>query len=363
MITEYVDCAELKRLIEDKKLKTSPLRFYLRRKGIIITASNAENFAEQFYTIFLGCGEIEELRELIINDGNYEKSLMLKIEIKNLGDDENITDVIADEINRLRTTKMDDFSVDSCVLEGDTVQIKFSYTRRLPGRNKLIEDEKRYLQMNIRKTAKKQAIVDIRQQSSIDSSSAIHFLEKITSANTELGLKHINLEMLTDKHKIDFFDKIAAFNFNAWHLDTITGITVKRGSLDDSENADFEVKEEIEGADEAEAATLTGISQAILNGKGLRSNEFVQNSLRQGYYISAMKYRYEFKADPAAFIITLGFKGSDVKIEIEKTYYEEDEKLYIQPMLHTEQNEIILEFQKAVAETFDKLLKEQQHKS
>ena len=36
MITEYVDCTELKRLIEDKKLKPATLKYYLRRKGIIV---------------------------------------------------------------------------------------------------------------------------------------------------------------------------------------------------------------------------------------------------------------------------------------------------------------------------------------
>ena len=32
MVTEYVDCSELKRLIVDKKLKPSTLKYYLRKK-------------------------------------------------------------------------------------------------------------------------------------------------------------------------------------------------------------------------------------------------------------------------------------------------------------------------------------------
>ena len=75
-------------------------------------------------------------------------------------------------------------------------------------------------------------------------------------------------------------------------VETITGITVKRGSMDDSEDVDEWVDSETDGTDAADAATLTGITQAVLNGKGLRSNEFVQNSLKQDYYIAAMKYRY-----------------------------------------------------------------------
>ena len=67
MVTEYVDCTELKRLIEDRKLKTSALRHYLRKKGILITASNVDDFAEQIYTIMLGCGEIEIQTEITKN--------------------------------------------------------------------------------------------------------------------------------------------------------------------------------------------------------------------------------------------------------------------------------------------------------
>lgn len=65
MLTEYVDCTELKRLIEDKKIKTATLKYYLRQKGIVFTANNAEEFAEQIFTIFLGAGEMEEYNGLI----------------------------------------------------------------------------------------------------------------------------------------------------------------------------------------------------------------------------------------------------------------------------------------------------------
>ena len=82
MLTEYVDCTELKRLIEDKKIKPAALKYYLRQKGIIFTASNAEEFAEQVFTIFLGAREMEEIRDMLLNSGNYEKSLVMNIKYK-----------------------------------------------------------------------------------------------------------------------------------------------------------------------------------------------------------------------------------------------------------------------------------------
>lgn len=36
MVTEYVDCAELRRLIEDKKLKPAALKYYLRKRELCL---------------------------------------------------------------------------------------------------------------------------------------------------------------------------------------------------------------------------------------------------------------------------------------------------------------------------------------
>ena len=150
MLTEYVDCTELKRLIEDKKIKPAALKYYLRQKGIIFTASNAEEFAEQVFTIFLGAREMEEIRDMLLNSGNYEKSLVMNIKYK-ADTQEDIIDILVDEMNKLKTVKNDVYNIEKPVKTEEGAYIQFSYTRKLPGRNRLLQDEKRYLKMNIRK--------------------------------------------------------------------------------------------------------------------------------------------------------------------------------------------------------------------
>ncbi len=162
MITEYVDCTELKRLIEDKKLKPTALKYYLRKKGIVFTASSAKEFAEQVYTIFLGAKEVSELRDMMVNDGNYEKSLVMNLSI-NINSDENIIDILIDEINRQKSIKSEEYFIEQPIKTEDGAYVQFSYIRKLPGRNKLLEQEKRYLKLNIRKISDKEVIVDIRQ--------------------------------------------------------------------------------------------------------------------------------------------------------------------------------------------------------
>lgn len=354
MVTEYVDCVELKRLIEDKKLKPSTLKYYLRKKGIVFTASNAKEFAQQVYTIFLGMREISEIKDLMINDGNYEKSLVMNLTL-NTKKDEDIIDVLIDEMSKQKAIKSEDYFIEQPVKsdDGKSAYVQFSYIRKLPGRNKFLESERRYLRLNIRKVSHSEVVIDIRQQSAIDSKSAVGFIEKISKADEGIKLKHINLEMLSTKNKVEFFDRIAAYSFKFWQLKTITGITVKQGMLDEDDEDDMIIE------DGEESSTLTGISQAVLNGNGLRSNEFVQESINKGYYIKAMKYRYEHRMDVTEFAVLLSFKNEDLRVDIDKTYYEDEGKIYIQPLIRTEQNEIIVAFQDVAYKVYQELLNEQ----
>ncbi len=120
--------------------------------------------------------------------------------------------------------------------------------------------------------------------------------------------------MLSTKNKVEFFDRIAAYSFKLWKLKTITGITVKQGLMDENDDEDDIMLE-----DNDETSTLTGISQAVLNGNGLRANEFVQESINKGYFIAAMRYRYEHKTDVTEFAVVINFKNQDLRVDIDKT--------------------------------------------
>lgn len=76
MVTEYTDCAELMRLITEQKIKPAAIKSYLSKQGIIFTSINAQTFAEDVYTIFLGGQEMTNITQMIVSDGNYEKSTL-----------------------------------------------------------------------------------------------------------------------------------------------------------------------------------------------------------------------------------------------------------------------------------------------
>lgn len=169
---------------------------------------------------------------------------------------------------------------------------------------------------------------------------------------------HINLELLTDKNKVGFYDRLSAHGFRDWRLKTVVGITVKKAT-----SSEDDIEEEDSENDESTSGTLAGISQAVLNGSGLRSNEFVQNSIQQGYYISSMKYRYVCTQEAGEFVVAINSKGENLRVDIEKSFSDDDGKLYVQPFPKELQDEIIRAFQKAANTIFYSLIEEQKQVS
>lgn len=359
MITEYTDCSEFMRLISDKKIKPSAVKRFLNKQGIILTSTSSSTVANDAYTILLGGQEMEQITQMIVSEGNYEKSTLINAKIKNSSGETNLLDYFADGFNALRSTLYQEYTIEQPIKSDSELLVNMSYKRKLPGKNRLIQEETRFVRIAIRKNGKDEVCIDIRQPSSFDTQKALDLLKKIVGESDETGvyLSHINLALLTDKNKVSFFDKLSAVSFSGWRLKTVTGITVRKTNISDDDDIDSEISD-----DEGQTGTLAGINQAVLNGSGLRSNEFVQNSLDQGYYISSMKYRFTCTQEAGEFIVGISSKGENLRVDIEKSYCDEDGKLYIQPFPKSQQDEIIRLFQKAANEIFYDLIAEQRSK-
>lgn len=357
MITEYTDSAELMRLITDQKIKPSAVRRYLSKQGIILTAANSGTLASDVYTILLGGMDIENITRLIVSEGNYEKSTLINAKTKDSADkDLDVIDYFADGFNRFRTSPYAGCIIDQPIKTDKDLTVRLVYKRKLPGKNKLLSEEERHIKIIVRKQDDQKVSIDIRHASSFDAQKAIDLLKQIANATDEcdMNLSHVNLDILSAKNKVAFFDRLAATDFGDWRLSTITGITVRKASLPSDEDEDTEITE-----DGDSAGTLAGINQAVLNGQGLRANAFVQGSLDQGYVITAMKYRYDRIQEASEFVVNISSKGLDLRVDIEKSYYDEDGKLCVQPFPKPEQDEIIQKFQQAANSIFYTLLDEQ----
>ena len=172
-------------------------------------------------------------------------------------------------------------------------------------------------------------------------------------------------------------EKKAAKVIEGENLDLIIGSIPAEEAGDDKEAAkekvkanimkilakEYDIEEEDSENDESSTGTLAGISQAVLNGSGLRSNEFVQSSIQQGYYISSMKYRYVCTQEAGEFVVAINSRGENLRVDIEKSFSDDDGKLYVQPFPKELQDEIIRAFQKAANTIFYSLIEEQKQVS
>lgn len=359
MITEYTDCSELMRLISDQKIKSSAVKRFFSKQGVIFTSTNAATVANDVYTILLGGTEMAQVTQMIVSEGNYEKSTLINAKIRESSEETNLLDFFADGFNAIRSTSYRGYMIEHPIKSDSELFINMSYKRKLPGKNKLIQEETRFIKIAIRKTDKNSVSIDIRQPSSFDTQKALDVLKKIVGedGDSPVYLSHLNLDLLTDKNKVMFFDKLSAISFSNWRLKTVTGITVRKSNITDDDDLDSEIND-----DDGETGTLAGINQAVLNGSGLRSNEFVQKSLEQGYYISSMKYRYTCTQEAGEFIIGISSKGENLRVDMEKSYCDEDGTLYIQPFSKNQQDEIIRLFQKSANDIFYELISEQKNK-
>lgn len=356
MITEYTDCAELMRLITDQKIKPAAIKRYLGKQGIIFTATNAQTLANDMYTIFLGGQEMTSITQMIVSDGNYEKSTLVNAKLREHSDSTDILDFFADKFNAYRSSNFRGYVIEQPIKSGSELIVNMSYKRKLPGKNKLIQDETRYIHIAIRKKGESEASIDIRQPSSYDAQKALELLQAMTdsSEESEVSLAHVNLELLTDKNKVGFYDRLSAYSFSNWRLKTVVGITVKKAT-----SPEDDIEEEDSENDESSTGTLAGISQAVLNGSGLRSNEFVQSSIQQRYYISSMKYRYVCTQEAGEFVVAINSRGENLRVDIEKSFSDDDGTLYVQPFSKELQDEIIRAFQEAANIIFYSLIEDQ----
>lgn len=360
MITEYTDCAELMRLITDQKIKPAAIKRYLSKQGIIFTATNAQTLADDIYTIFLGGQEMSNITQMIVSEGNYEKSTLINAKLKGSSDDTDILDFFADKFNAYRSSRFQGYVIEQPIKSGSELIVNMSYKRRLPGKNKLIQEETRYIHVAIRKKSKSEVAIDIRQPSSFDAQKALNILQAMTdsSEESEVYLAHVNLDLLTEKNKVNFYDRLSAYNFGNWKLKTVVSITVKKAATQEDD-----IDEETAENDDTTTGTLAGISQAVLNGSGLRSNKFVQNSIQQGYFISSMKYRYICTQEAGEFVVAINSKGENLRVDIEKSFSDDDGKLYMQPFPKAQQDEIIKAFQEAANTIFYSLIADQKKAS
>ena len=367
MITEFVDSVELKRLIQDKLLTPENVRYFYKKRGILLLSTKIDDMASQVYTILLGVEELHELQDMMYTSGAYVQSAAFEIKVNDAVDipAQSFLDVVIDDISD--SMSWPDYPYRAgrpTIVNENNVHFTLSYEKNNRGKNRLNAKETRDIRVNLRKQTDGRIFVDVRQTASGDALKVAQYLEALSRKDCArpdepctFWVMPIDLEGLTVKNRVDFFDRIASQAYSEWNLVTITGISIKRGSQDDDEDED-EDAEQIQEIDE-DSDDLAGINQAVLNGQALRNNTFVNSCIKKNFFITSMKYRYRMKNDPSEFIVSVSSKKKHLHIDIVKSYREDDEKMSLCPYSKELQDSIVQVFQAKARDIYRELLRTQ----
>ncbi|HII4471076.1 TPA: hypothetical protein ACY4SJ_002564 [Clostridium perfringens] len=356
MISKFAQNSEIKMLVEEKQINTNQFKKILKNKGIFSLVRNAEELSNQIYPFFFGAKDIQLMKELMHSSTSYEKSSIIKLSpINEYETLDEFIDTINEEVQQYRIKslkyKIEDIHKDK---EGN-LHIRMSYDKRCKGKAELIKNQTRELNIKIEKRDKeKSLLVDIRQKDNSDLKEFdvfINSLNKIDGDSDLFNIEYLTLDKLLKENKIKFFDELIKYNHTNWKLEDIKGVDFKKNEIDVDDE-----QEEVVSSDD-----LAGINSAIFKGSSIRDSGIVKKFEEQGFYFTSMKFKYVYNTTVESFIIDVNFKGTDnIKIDILKTYEkDENERDLITVLPVSEQEKIILAFQEASYNVYNKLINSQ----
>lgn len=277
---------------------------FAQARGIFITKANQSELASHLSHFFYSHDDLEEIRDVAYKtnakdalagfimhaedeSGDPVKLLQELRDSGELGDDVEIGPI------KLETRTGEE------IYEGS-----YSYVNKKPGRIEFLQEENRAFDFKIKKTDENEYQILVNGGKPSDSSVFRKLIKK------KLGKKARYEDMdqlqLSSSQTIEFFDRLANDGLgDDWEVLEVLQLVVRRGN---DESDEEELTED----------QLSGITQAVLDGKNLRENSFVKETESRGYRFTSMTYRFhhvsiphyidikaEFKYRPKVFIVDI----------------------------------------------------------
>lgn len=363
-IQEYVHGEDFKKLIDDKLVNFSSVKYVLKRKGIMPICVGADKLSELVYYLFLGSDIMTQIHDVMNFEQNNLKSTMAIIQPSDsiLESKGNFIESLTDEFVKLQRIPNTPYTLKNLKMDNGNVYVQYCYNKPQKGRISMASSKAITLDVSITPITEKQYKVNIRHEGMSESKQFISLLDDMVKVKPEekvFNMRRITLQSLQKTNKVDFFDLFGSQKYKEWTLINITNVTVNKNErVINEDEVDDSDDEEIN--EDEPTGKLTGISSAILIGDGLRNNGFVKDCMDQGFIFSSMRYKFQHKVEPITIELELNFKQSDLRVNIFKTYRTEDDgKDYLTPLSPDEQSNIIDYFQNIAYSIYSDMIEKQ----
>ena len=298
------------------------LNDFAQRKGIFVTNASQKQLANDLANLFFEDDELESIRmEAYSNKASHTLSgFIVRSPEKNFNL-KNIYEYIKENAKFEMGQTLSQLTKVGGSEELPSYRGAIEYYKPKAGRMEFIQDETTSFEFYLNKKEDGLWQVEVDASRSNDVKELKNIFTKNLAKETSVDL--IEQALLTTENTIAFFDMLAKKGMSSeWtFLDTMH-LTLRRGN-DDSTNKDELLEGEEDFKEVTETAELAGITQAILQGKGLRENTFVKSSVESGYQFTAMTYEFQHKVKPSFIQIKAEFKGKPKVFEVGIVIYEE----------------------------------------
>lgn len=351
MITYYPDKTTLKEVL-DSKVSTSDLKKICKTRGIFVLSQEKKDLLDTASKIFWGCNEINYFSQIIDDSKNYKKSVQWLLE----GKDQN--NPFDEFLEKMRSKQRSQTNESLVLIENITpvnaqgvTEIEIKHIRRQVGRVKLLQKIERYFTIQIHADNPNESTVNIIHNDNSDLKVAKDLLD-FNDDSDNYNTKQVKLDVLTIHNRVELFDRFFQHDHNNWRREEIISIGVEAGELTDDDDGDG-------GEDEQDI--LNGINSALIHGSGLRSNQFVQRCLDQGYYFTQTVVKFAHRQEAIKINLGLQFKDNDkfAELSLLSSYEVENDIDYRKVLSLDEQKDYLQHFHKCLYGLFDNLLDEQ----
>lgn len=305
-------------------LNRNSLNSFFQEKGMFFLNARQEEVAKELSKLFYDYEDLEQLRKVA-----FENSTNRSLSGFNLTSNDkffNLKDLY-ERVRDVGHTETKGYSLHALVKhETPTCSIykgAIKYFKKKPGRIEFLQEEERYTEFYIKDLSKGEWQIEVDGCKSSDGKEVLSLISTITKYD-RVEISSMDINALSIKDTIVFFDELAQKGMDDnWRFSDTKQLTFRKRK----NNSDIVDDEEVEEEKEAKEEQLSGITQAILEGKNLRENPFVKQSEESGYIFTAMTYEYEHKKRPITIQLRAEFKGNPKIFEVSIVDYLETEGL------------------------------------
>lgn len=315
--TIYPTSSELRDVLLDN-VHHFELMNYLRSKGIFYFNASREESSTLTSRLLLDGDSLNKLRQLAYR--TTEKSLLSGFTLVS----NSIFDLnsIYETIQEKELLKKEGYQLKTLYKVGDKKYGgRIVYNKRKPGRNVFLKYEERDISFIMEALSDKLWQVEIDGENSTDGK-VIQKLFGAAIKDRDIIMEEILFDNLSDDNKRTLFDRLVKEGLGLeWVIEDVLRLTLRKPKTQIEDETDEEQdslldKKKDEVIKEATQEQLSGIAQAILEGKNLRENKFVHLAEEGGYVFSSMTYLFENKKDNSHLKIRAEFKGSPKIFEV-----------------------------------------------